>query len=62
MTMEKGTRLLRIYAPSGALEQELANDLSFAEHDYYLYREKRVIHLYDAARRSHWEVRHDFDA
>ena len=62
VTMEKGTRLVRIYAPSGALEQELATDLSFSEHDYYLYREKRVVHLYDAARRSHWKVRYDFDA
>ena len=62
MTMEKGTRLVRIYAPSGSLEQELTSDLSFSEHDYYLYREKRVVHLYDVTRRSHWKVRYDFDA
>ena len=35
---------------------------SFFEHDYYLYREKRIIHLYDTARRSHWKVRYDLDA
>ncbi|MBQ9430773.1 MAG: hypothetical protein IJU44_04390 [Kiritimatiellae bacterium] len=62
VTMEKGTRLARIYAPSGALEREISTDLSFSEHDYYLYREKRVIHLYDVARRSHWKVNYDFDA
>lgn len=62
VTMEKGTRQARIYAPSGALEQEITNDLSFSEHDYYLYREKRVVHLYDAVRRSHWKVAYDLDA
>ena len=31
VTMEKGTRRVRIYAPSGAVEQELATDLSLSE-------------------------------
>ncbi|MBP5319871.1 MAG: hypothetical protein J6334_02700 [Kiritimatiellae bacterium] len=61
VTMEKGSCLARIYAPSGDLEREIATELSPSEYDYYLHRERRVIHLYDTLLRSHWKVPYDLD-
>lgn len=56
VTMEKGTRRICIYLPSGKLERIVTASLSAAENNYYLYHTDQTVYIYDAGTSQQWEV------
>ena len=57
VTMEKGTRRVCVYLPSGELETVISDALSDSEFNYYLLRDGETVNIYDAGVRQHWVVR-----
>lgn len=56
ITMEKGTRQVCIYQPSGELERIVTSALSASEDDYYLYHTDKTVYIYDAGTRMQLQV------
>ncbi len=56
VTMEKGTRRVCIYLPSGEIERLVTDSLSASEDNYYLYHKNKTVYIYDSGTSQQWEV------
>ena len=59
LTVEKGTRRVCVYLPSGELGRVVTDALSPHEANYFLYRDGDMIKIYDTGAKKYWEVPHD---
>lgn len=59
ITMEKGTRQICIYQPSGELERIVSKSLSGSEDNYYLYHTDKAVYIFDVGTSQQWEVSYD---
>ena len=56
VTMEKGSRQICIYLPSGDLEKIFTGELSVSEYDYHLHHNDDTVFLSDLHSTQQWEV------
>jgi streptogramin lyase len=56
LTMEKGTRQVCIYSPSGDLEHIVSDTLSGSEENFHLIHTDKAVHLFDAGTSREMEV------
>ncbi|MAX26826.1 MAG: hypothetical protein CMJ19_20225 [Phycisphaeraceae bacterium] len=56
LTMEKGTRQVCIYSPSGDLLRTISNTLSTSEDNFHLYQTDQAVHIFDAGTSQRLEV------
>ncbi|MGL4854542.1 MAG: hypothetical protein ACRC37_04740 [Lentisphaeria bacterium] len=56
VTMEKGSRVVAVYSPSGEKLKNVTNELSNSEFNYFLGRSGEKIMLFDSFEHKSWEV------
>ena len=59
VTMEKGTRQVCIYHPSGELERIVTNSLSASEDNYYLFHTGNAVYIFDAGTSQQLEISYE---
>jgi outer membrane protein assembly factor BamB len=59
ITIEKGTKRICIYQPSGEMERVVSDSLSSSEDNYYLYHKDKVVYIFDAGTSRKWEIPYD---